>query len=326
VRAIRHDGNTVILDARWAARVAAAGEAVVRPVLSGVSDEDAEAVRSRGVGPGASVLGSEFVGVVEGVEAGAEERRAWLGRRVTASPVISCGSCDLCRAGLAWHCRSRLVLGRLGAEGWDGCLAERVRVPLSNLVAVPDGVSDEAAVLCLPAASAAHAARLVRADGAGHVTVLGDTVAGLLTAQVLSRVNPAVRLLGSDPARLALCEKWGGVKHRPLSEVGRRRDQAVVVECTGTSSGLEAALRLVRPRGKVVLTRSVSGELGSAVSGEVELIGASSSPAHEGVSLLARGGVDTRGLITGRFRLDDGVRAVHAASEAGQLKVVVEVR
>lgn len=324
MRALRYNGQGLSIEPRAEDPAPAEGEAVVRVRRAGVSDEDIELVR-RAPGPrGAIIPGQEFVGAVESLYAGAprDERRRWEGKRIVASPVIACGRCDLCRAGVSAHCRDRRVVGRPG--GADGCFAERIRLPVRNLVAVPDEVDDDRAAFAVPLAGALHAAHVVRVEGKPYVTVLGDGVTALLAAQVLVRLNATVRVLGADPRRLALCEKWGGIKHRPLVEAGRRRDQAVVVECTGTPAGLTAALELVRPRGKVVLLRPVAGDLAPAVENEIELVGASSCPVADAVACLARAEVDVLSLIARRFRFADALDAFRAAADPAHSRILVE--
>lgn len=252
-----------------------------------------------------------------------EQARAWVGQRVVGSPLIACSACDLCRAGLSTHCRARRHLGR---PGWDGCLADRFALPIRNLLTVPPALDDDRAAFAWAVSSAVHAARIVRIEGKHYVTVLGDTTEGLLIAQVAARLNAAVRLLGTRPERLALCEKWQtGIKHRLASEAGRRQDQDVVIECTGTEDGLAQALQLVRPRGSVVLARPIdSGALSSLTEREITLIGAGAGSIAEGVSLLARAEVDVLGIISRRFKLQDGPRAFAAAADPGCLRVLVD--
>ena len=56
---------------------------------------------------------------------------------------FACGRCETCRRGLPRHCPARRVMGIQDA---DGALAEQVLVPVENLHAVPDAVSDLQAV------------------------------------------------------------------------------------------------------------------------------------------------------------------------------------
>lgn len=324
MRASRCGPTGVTVSDRIPTPVPGAGEALVRPLRVALSWADADAVRSRSSEP--FTPGREFVGVVERLHAPADEewQRRLIGARVAASPVISCGSCDLCRAGVGAHCRARRELGR---PGCDGALAEHVVIPARCLSLVPASVDDDHAVLAASVAAAIHAARIVRVEGRAFVTVLGDTVEGLLTAQVVARVNPGVRVLGSRPDRLALCEKWsGGIGHRLMSDAARRQDQDVVFECTGTPEGLADALRFVRPRGTVVLSRPVGAvDLAPAVEHEVTIAGSRSAPIPEALALLVRREIDAVNLIGRRFRLEDSASALAAAAEPGALRLIVEV-
>ena len=177
---------------------------------------------ARGLHPSAPLpvtIGHEFSGDV--VAIGSEVTKARLGERVTVEPCIVCGKCDRCRAGLTFHCASRTVMGLCGR---DGCFAERFAVPVVNLVEVPRHVPDDAAVFAEPLARALHAAHILRVEGKPFVTVLGDGIDALLSAQILARLNASVRLLGWQPEKFGLCERWS-IKHRHADEVGRRQDQ-----------------------------------------------------------------------------------------------------
>lgn len=333
MRAIRFDGTKVVLDARADAPALGAGEAVIRTLRAGVSALDAAVASGRATAAGPITLGHEFVGMVEelgeGGGADRELRKRWEGKRVVGSGTIVCGRCDMCRGGLPNHCRSRRVLG---VSGWEGCFAERFKLPLRNLAEVPAAVNDEQAVLAWPAAAALHAASIVRIEGKTYVTVLGDGVDALLCAQVMVKLNASVRVLGSRPEKFTLCEKWG-IKHRHNAEAGRRHDQDIVVDCTGTPAGLALAMQLVRPRGKIVLrgdgvpaseTARSDLDLSPLVENEIELIGARCGNVVDAAARLAAGEIDVLPLITKRFKLAEGVAALRAAGEAEQLKVVIE--
>lgn len=330
MKALRYDGARVSLDPRADVPAPGPGEALIRPARMGISPFDVAlaAQRVQGAPGGAQdiaplILGHEFVGVVErlGEDADREARKRWEGKRVVGSVNIVCARCDLCRAGLGHHCRARRTLG---IRGWDGCFADRFRLPVRNLVEVPREVHDEQAVFAQPLAAAAHVAQLLRVEGKPYVTVLGDSVAALLCAQVLAKLNASVRLLGADSGKFTLCERWG-IKHRHISEVGRRADQDIVVDASG--SGLDLAVHLVRPRGKVVLLAPVSGPsapLAVLVEHEIELLGSRGGSPADAITLLARAEIDVLPLISRRARLSEGVEALAAAGAADQVKVLFE--
>jgi threonine dehydrogenase-like Zn-dependent dehydrogenase len=332
VRAIRFDGARVYLDPKADAPTPGPGEVTIRPLRMGVAAEDVHPGMVSGT---PLTLGHQFVGAVEKLHESADRdlRKRWEGKRVVGSINIVCGRCDMCRAGLSNHCRARSTLG---IGGWDGCFAERFKLPLRNLVEVPQTIDDDRAVFAEPLAGALHAAQLVRVEGKPYVTVLGDNVDGLLCAQVMARLNASVRLLGLRPAKFTLCEKWG-IKHRHIDEVGRRNDQDIVVDCTGSGAGLELALGLVRPRGKVVLRSAappdpgapggqpVHASLGPIIWNEIEVLGARCGSVADAVATLARGEIDVLSLITRRARLADGPAALALAAGPDQIKVLLDV-
>lgn len=307
----------------------AEGEALIRPTRLAVSPGDLAV--ARGDLPFEGVMGTRFVGVVESV---AGDRGADLvGARVVSEVSVVPTDAELARRGLPMHAPERTVPG---LHGRDGVFAERFCLPVRNLVRVPDDVSDDAAVFTLPVAEAVHASRVVRLEGKSYVTVLGETLPALLSAQVMARLNNTVRLLGRDPARLALCDKWG-VRHRPVDEVGRWQDQDVVIECTGTAEMIDLALGLVRPRGKIVLKtepaplpglaieRAGGVDLTPAILHEVELIGARDGRASEAVEALASGTLELAGLISARVKFDQIERALEIAAAPETVCVLIDV-
>ncbi|MGP1311116.1 MAG: zinc-binding dehydrogenase, partial [Phycisphaerales bacterium] len=250
--------------------------------------------------------------------------KKWAGKRVVGDARVPCGVCDRCTRGLSAHCSDAKILG----ETLDGCFADAFTLPLSNLVELPKSIDDDAGVLAQPLADAIHTASQVRVEGRPYITVLGDGRMGLLCAQVMSRLNASVRVVGERERNLALCERWG-VKHRPLEEVGRRADQDVVVESTGTAKGFADALRMVRPRGVVLLKgrddASESVDLRAIVDGEIEVIGSRGGRVAEAVERLKKGDVDCASLITRRMKLDDAEQAIRLARDPEQIQVVMDV-
>ncbi len=273
------------------------------------------------------VRGSCFVGVME---QGQEARRGAEQPRFVASAEVVCGACDLCRRGLRQHCQNRAIIGQ---HGRDGGLASTVRVPRANLVPVGAGLSDEAALLAHAAAAALHACEVVRIEGKTYVTVLGDSAEAILTAQAMARKNASVRLIGLRAERAVLCERRA-IKHRLLSEIGRRMDQDIVVDCTGDGSGVAIALELVRPRGTIVVRSDAPPvpsaamppshtrlDLARAAVNEVQIIGARGGNLGEAMTLLERGVLDASGLVQGKYRLAELGQALEAVREAGTLPV-----
>lgn len=298
------------------------GEVCIRPTRLGVCSTDLELCK--GYMGFSGVLGHEFVGVVEAVGPGVDQ--AWVGQRVVGEINCVCGDCDMCKGGLKEHCRDRTVLGIMGR---DGCFAERFVLPAANLHAVPDNVDDDRAVFVEPLAAALQILRQLTIEGRPYVTVLGDGRLGLLCTQVLSTLNATVRCVGKHEGKLGLCEKWG-IKHRLLEDVGLRQDQDIVVDCTGSASGLTTAMAMLRPRGTLVLKTTVApGQLGGGfdlspiVINELNVIGSRCGPFAEALDWLSREAVDVVSLISKRMKLSDGPGVLEQAGQPGVIKVLL---
>jgi threonine dehydrogenase-like Zn-dependent dehydrogenase len=294
-----------------------AGEAVIRVRLAGVCNTDLELLR--GYYPYTGVPGHEFVGTVEEAK-GAPD---WIGRRVVGEINAACHGCATCRAGRPTHCERRSVLGIVGRHG---AFAERLRLPVENLRAVPDTVPDEVAVFCEPTAAALEIQQQLRVVPDERVVVIGVGKLGHLVAQTLAAAGCDPLAIGRSPRPLALLAARGLRTGTAEAIEPRRAD--LVVECTGNPEGLELARRAVRPRGTIVLKSTYHGraalDLAPFVVDEITLVGSRCGPFDPALELLARGAVDPRPLVEARYPLAQAVAAFEHAARPGALKVLVD--
>jgi len=214
----------------------------------------------------------------------------------------------------------------LGIDGRDGCFADRFTLPVVNLHAVPDHVSDDRAVFTEPLAAACAIPQQIDIGRADSVTVLGDGRLGQLCARVLALHSDRVALVGKHADKLAVA-RAAGIDTQALADVRASADRDVVVDCTASPTGMDAALRLVRPRGTIVLKTTVAAHtpvnLAPLVIHEVQLVGSRCGPFDTALQLLAEGRVDVTPLITDRMPLADGVSALRRAAQPGQIKVLM---
>jgi len=292
------------------------GDSLLRVRQAGICSTDLEICR--GYMGFRGVLGHEFVATVE-----SSPNRQLIGKRVCGEINVVCGKCDLCLAGLSNHCRDRTVVGILNH---GGAFADFLRLPAENLHVVPDSVDDDAAVFVEPLAAALQILKQVQLDARKWVTVLGDGKLGLLVAQVLRNTGAPVRVIGRHPAKLALCDKWS-IRARGVADVAPRRDQDIVIDCTGSAAGFELAMAMVRPRGTIVLKSTVAAgkplNLAPLVIDEVTVIGSRCGPFREAIRALAAREVDVLSLIHRRMKLQQGLEAMEVAARAGILKVLL---
>lgn len=316
MRALIFD-KTLSFQSRHPDPILGEGDTLVRVDLAGICGTDLRIIR--GELPFIGIPGHEFVGRVE-----QSTDRRLIGRRVVGEINVACGRCDLCLCGLSLHCRDRSVLG---IDGHNGAFAEFLRLPAGNLHPIPDTVEDEQAVFVEPLAAALAVLRQVKLDARTWVTVLGDGRLGLLVAQVLRNAGAPVRVIGKHPEKMRLCEKWS-IRSRPLADIVPRHDQDVVVDCTGSPHGFETAMRMVRPRGILVL-KSITGagplNLTPLVVDEIQVIGSRSGPFREAIQALAGRQVDVTSLIQRRMKFEQGVEAFERAGQPGALKVLLAV-
>jgi alcohol dehydrogenase len=293
------------------------GDCLIKVRQAGICATDLEI--TRGYMGFKGILGHEFVGeVVESPSA-----RQWIGKRVVGEINVVCGRCDLCLSGLSNHCRNRTVLGILKR---DGAFADFVRLPVINLHEIPAAVEDDAAVFVEPLAAAFQVLKQVKLDGKKWVTVLGDGRLGLLCAQVLRNAGCPVRVIGRHPEKMRLCDQWG-IRSRAAADISPRHDQEVVVDCTGSASGLEMAMQLVRPRGTIVLKSTVADgkalNLAPIVIDEINVVGSRCGPFREAIKALTEKSVDVTSMIHRRMKLEQGVEAMELAAKPGVLKVIL---
>jgi threonine dehydrogenase-like Zn-dependent dehydrogenase len=280
-------------------------------VAAGICDTDLQL--ARGYLGYRGVLGHEFLG------------RTAEGRRVTAEINNACGRCPTCRAGRSNHCPERTVLGILNH---DGAMADQVAVPAQNLHAVPDAIDDLAAVFIEPLAAAFRMVEQVEPRPGMRLAVLGDGKLGLLCTMAARGTGAEVHLVGKHDAKLALAGR-GVATHRLEAADALARSFDVVIDATGSKTGLPTALRLVRPCGTVVLKTTVAGpyeiDLAPVVIDEVRLIGSRCGPFPRAIAALASGEVDVTGLIGRVFPLEEAEAAFQAAAEPGARKILLRM-
>jgi threonine dehydrogenase-like Zn-dependent dehydrogenase len=288
--------------------------ALVKVHLAGVCSTDLQILK--GYMSFTGVLGHEFVGSV------AEGPREWFGKRVVGEINFGCGQCDNCRRDLARHCANRRVMGIVNA---DGAFAEYVAVPVVNLHVVPDTLADEDAVFTEPLAAAFEILTQIQVNPRDDILVLGDGKLGNLCAQALRLTGAKVTAVGKHADKLAVIKK-AGVRIMQLNNWQPRLFD-VVVEATGSPSGLELALSAVRPRGALILKSTIAGNhqvsLAPIVINEINVIGSRCGPFPDALDALAAKRVSVAPLIDAVYSLKDGVDAVGRAAQAGAKKILL---
>lgn len=308
--------------------------ALVRVRLAGICNTDVEILRGyhdfRGT-PGHEFLGE--VAEVAGVSAG--DRKKWIGRRVCGEINVTCSAygfkpvCAFCKRGLKTHCARRTVLGIVAH---DGAFAEYLTLPLENLHVIPDSVTDEQAVFVEPLAAACEILGQVNPKRFRAAAVLGDGKLAQLISRVLRTAIPRVVMYGKHEKKLALAQQVGIEAKKVRGEASDlervKENYGLLVEATGSPSGLALAQQMTEPRGTLVLKstfhEAAPVETWPIVVKEINVVGSRCGPFEKAIALLRSVKVDPRPLITRTFALNEAQKAISFAQQNGVLKVLLK--
>ncbi|MFP3937548.1 MAG: zinc-dependent alcohol dehydrogenase [Phycisphaerae bacterium] len=315
-----------------------------------------------------AVLGHENVAVVETV--GEDVDDGWLDRRVCVEPTLCCEvrgidpPCDRCRAGEFGACENfgddgngtyqlppGTSIGYNSRTG--GSLGEQFVAHVSQLVPLPDSISDEVAVLTDPVACSLHAVLRADLSDCRRVLVYGAGVLGLGVIASLRAVGFSGRIDALDRSDFAgeNVARMGGDTFLKLpADTQRRFDRIAeltdatvqrvrfgnrmlsggydaVFDCVGTQQSLEESLKWARARGQVVMVATAARErldLTPIWFRELTILGAygRQKEHHHGRrvgtyelvhEMLVAGKLPVEGLLTHTFTLDEFRRAMSVA-------------
>jgi threonine dehydrogenase-like Zn-dependent dehydrogenase len=350
------------------------GWARVRPLLSGICGSDLATISGRSsfyFSPLVSmpfVPGHEVVGeLIDGCG------ELPVGARVVLAPVLGCRArglapCPACSAGLTGRC-DRVTTGHVAAGLQTGYCADtgggwsRMFVAHeSQLHAVPDDMDDRKAVLIEPLACSIHAALRAHAERNATVLVIGAGTVGVLTLLALRELTPAGRIISvaKHEKQRRWAEAFGASEvvapREALNEV-RRSTRAmklkpemgssfllggadVTVDCVGSRSSLDLALRTTKAGGRIVMAGiPVQGvdltplwfrelELVGAYAGGIETVGRTHRHAFDiAIKLAAANPIE--GIVGATYPLSRWREAIDhalAGGRLGTLKVAFEPR
>lgn len=297
-------------------------------------------------------VGHEPVGVIEKLGAAVEGYRE--GQRVIAGAITPSGHSAACLCGFHSQDGAGTKHGFKAMGGWrfgntiDGAQAEYLLVPdaTTNLAPIPDGLSDEQVLMCPDIMSTGF-------SGAERGSVrIGDVVAVFaqgpigLCATAGARLMGATTIIGveSVPARMEIARKMGAdhvvdfSKGDVVAEIMRLTDGRgvdVAIEALGRQETFEAALRVLRPGGTLSSLGVYSGDLKipldafAAGLGDHTIVTTLCPGGKERMrrlmDVIASGRLDTRPLVTHRYKLDDieGAYELFANQRDGVLKVAI---
>ena len=282
------------------------------------------------VNPGL-IIGHEPVGIIE--KLGSAVSGFNEGQRVIAGAITPSGYSNASLCGFHSQCGAGTKHGWKPLGGWrfgntiDGSQAEYLLVPdaMANLAPVPDGLTDEQVLMCPDIMSTGFGG----AESGG--IKIGDTVAIFAQGPIGLCATAGARLMGattiisveSIPDRASVSRLMGAdhvvdfSKVDPVDEIMKITDGRgvdVAIEALGLQQTFEAALRVLRPGGTLSSLGVYSADLKipldafSAGLGDNKIITTLCPGGKERMrrlmEVIASGRVDTRPLVTHRFKLE----------------------
>jgi len=283
--------------------------------------------------PKGGVIGHEtFAEVVEAPAAGGFKP----GDRVVVDPVVSCMSCRACRMGATYLCQTLKVRGVDVAGG----MQEYWTVPVSQMLHVPDTLSDDQAAVIEPLAVATHDVDRAQVKRGDRVLVFGGGPIGALIAMVARGRGAEVAVVEINPYRLGLLEELR------LTTVGPDIDVHKFVETFTGGDGVDIAFEVT---GNPAAARTVTDVV--RVWGTVSIVAIHAEPIpinlyrmfereltiqgarlyarrdwEEAIQLAASGAVPLAPLVTRTISLDALQQGMEQALAGGPvMKILVDV-
>ena len=187
--------------------VPGSGQAVVEVIATGICGSDFHGYSGEnGRRHPGQIMGHETVGRVR--QLGTDVAGLTVGQLVTVNPVMSCHACPACLSGQEQWCSRRIVLGV--APEIPAAFADRVMVPATNIVSLPEHMPEELGALVEPMAVGFHAVRRSQPVPDDRVLVIGGGPIGQACLLAARRLGVKALVLSDvSQSRRDLCARLG---------------------------------------------------------------------------------------------------------------------
>ena len=296
---------------------------VIRVTACGVCGSD---IKAQPFAPAGMVMGHELGGEVVAVGPRADGWRE--GANVAVLPVISCGSCQYCSAGLVSHCPEARYMGM----GPSGGFAEYAAVPARHCFALPAEVPAAYSALVEPFAVGLHGVHSAEIGPGDDVLIVGAGGVGLTTLVWALRKGAArVTVADPDPQRRNSASSMGATDVVASVSEADHGAYDVVVECVGRPELVQACQPALRPRGRLVVSGACAEpttiEPITALLKELTVrysVAYSIDEFHAVVAAFSNGDIDPTPTVGPTFALDhiaEAFDAVRGAQVQGRVSI-----
>jgi L-iditol 2-dehydrogenase len=265
------------------------------------------------------VPGEEVVGSI--VKTGDQVKDYQTGERVYVYPGTPCNACPPCQAGAENLCKDMRIMG----FHRDGGFADYVTAPAASLIKVPKTLTPDQAVFAEPLSCCLNGLELGQLKTGETIGIWGAGPAGSL-------LNRAAKAKGATPINIdpdvTRAQRING-KTQPDPET--HFDVAIVA--VGANDAYEAALKQLKPRGRLVVFSGLAPDhchmpcdFNQLHYLEQTIIGAYGCSYRHGVhalELLASGAVKVNDLISHRLPLEELDKGLDIVANRQGMKVLL---
>lgn len=320
-------------------------EVLVKVEACGVCGSDIPRVLTAGTYHFPTIPGHEFSGIVEKTGVGVPED--YIGKRAAVIPLIPCRKCKSCEVGQYAQCENYDFLGSRN----DGGFAEYVKVPMDNLVFVPENVNAEAAALLEPISVALHVIENCGVNYGEDVLVFGLGAIGIFIAQWAKAFGAKrVFAVDLDEEKVAIAREIGledavCVKDMDIERYIMEQTEGVGVdaafEASGSKQAFCQAISLLHQSGRMGLVgrpvkplelpvesfeKILRSQLRIQGTWSFEFMRFPHHPWQKCLDALSRGDIVTDPIISHRYPLDKTMDAVTLMNEKKEFffKILIE--
>lgn len=305
-------------------------ELLVKVAACGVCPTDIKKIKFGTVTP-PRVFGHETAGTVARV--GSLVRGFRVGQRVALHHHVPCLKCRACTHRAFAQCPHYKKTGiTAGFEPAGGGFSEYVRVMkfvFPGIVRIPRGNTFEEGAMLEPVNTVLKGVMRLGLQTGDRVLVVGQGPIGLLFTRLLSRRGMKVTASDLLNSRLIMAKRFGAdVSFNPNSKNKLSHTQVgafdAAVITIPSNSAVAQAQNWIRGGGRLLLFGHTQGgicsklDLSAICVNEKDLVGSYSTDftlQPEVASLVFSRKVDVRSLISHRFTIEEGVRAVRLADQ-----------
>jgi threonine 3-dehydrogenase len=279
-------------------------------------------------------VGHEFSGVIEAI--GGEVRGLKPGDRVSGEGHITCGHCRNCRAGRRHLCRNTIGVG----VNRQGCFAEYLSIPATNVFPLPDVITDEIASILDPLGNATHTALTFDLVGE-DILITGAGPIGIMAAAIAQHVGARhVVVTDVNDYRLELAARMGATRtvnagqeslEDIINELGMKEGFDVGLEMSGNPVAFRDMLRNMHHGGRVALLGIPPGDTaidwnevifkGLVIQG---IYGRKMFETWYKMSTMLESGLDVSPVITHRLPIDEFQHGFDIMNSGQSGKVILD--